>query len=261
MTTESGKCLGDGSVSGRVIYPVDVVCTNMVHQIVRELLDRNRDHTDSLPAGHFDAVQTRQEPVIVSVCCSDSRVSQGGMFDVREPGYLFTSSNIGNQTGDEYEGEAVVDGNLMFPIHYTGTKVVAVVGHTRCGAVTAAYRWASEGEEVDQPGVRKRVEQLLPIVEDGLGSDRIDADAEPAAVIDQLVEYNVERQVSFLLDHADLPDDISVYGFVYDFHGVYGDVAGRTYAVNVDGETAPSAIRDQIPEGYEEFVQSLLDTA
>jgi len=230
----------------------------MATHIVRELLDRNRDHTDALPAGYFDAVQTRQEPTVVSVSCSDSRVPQGGMFAVDEPGYLFTSSNIGNQVADEYEGEPVIDGNLMFPVHYTGTRAVAVVGHTQCGAVTAAYRWLTEDEAVEQPGVRKRIEELVPIVEDGLASDRVDADAEPADVINQLVEYNVERQVQFLLDHDELSDDVSVCGFVYDFHGTYGDVAGRTYAVNVDGKTDPAAIRSALPEEYHEFVRSLL---
>lgn len=247
----------------------------MARDIVPELLDRNRDHTDSLPAGHFDAVHARQRPPVVSVCCSDSRVSQGGMFDVREPGYLFTSSNIGNQVRDEYEGDVVVDGNLMFPVHYTGTKTVAVVGHTRCGAVTAAYRWVTGGDEVEQPGVRKRIEQLLPIIEDGLESDRVDAaeqsfasppsqaqeDAETTEVIDQLVEYNVNRQVEFLLGHADLPDDVAVHGFVYDFHGTYGDVEGRTYAVNAHGETDPETIRSRLPDEYDEFVRSLLEEA
>ncbi|SNZ12239.1 carbonic anhydrase [Natronoarchaeum philippinense] len=233
----------------------------MARDIVRELLDRNREHTDSLPAGYFDTVRFGQQPPVVSVCCSDSRVSQEGMFDVDEPGYLFTASNIGNQTRDEHEGEFVVDGNIMYPVKHTDTRTIAVVGHTQCGAVTAAYNWVRYGDEVDHPGIRERVGKLVPIVENGLDSGQIDADAADAAVVDQLVEYNVNQQIGFLLDNADLSEDVSVYGFVYDFHGSYDDVDGRTYAVNADGEADPAAIRDLLSEEYEVFGHSLLGPA
>jgi carbonic anhydrase len=229
-----------------------------MEEILFALLDGNRDHVASLRDGYFDAVQDTQWPPVVSICCSDSRVSQEGMWDVDEPGWLFTPSNIGNQAWDDHDGDLVVDGNLLYPLANTDTKTVAVVGHTGCGAVTAAYG-AATGDGVEHaPGIAKYVDQLVPVVEDGLDSDVVDADADDTDVVNQLVEYNVDRQVAFLQDADAVPDDVDIHGFVYDFQEVYGDAYGRTYLVNRDGQTDPEAIAASLPEAYSDQIDSLL---
>ncbi|MEF8779150.1 MAG: carbonic anhydrase [Haloferacaceae archaeon] len=229
----------------------------MPETTLRELLERNSRHAASLPEGHFSSVLDGQEPAAVSICCSDSRVSQEGMWDVTEPGFLFAPSTIGNQAWDRRDGELVVDGSLLYPIAYAGTDVALVVGHTGCGAVTAALEAVREGT-VDAPsGVAKWIELLVPVVEDGLADDRVDPDRD-ASLVDQLVEYNVERQVRFLLESDDVPDAVSAYGFVYDFQRVYGDVPGRAYLVDADGETGPDALRELVPDGFDGHVRRLL---
>ncbi|MFC3957603.1 carbonic anhydrase [Halovivax cerinus] len=230
------------------------------------LLDGNDEHVEQVPDGTFEVVQDGQAPDVVSVCCSDSRVSQEGMWSVDTPGAHFTASNIGNQVWDADVGERIVNGSVLYPIHHCGTEAVAVVGHTGCGAVTAAYD-VVRGEPAPRPlGVSKFVELLVPVVEDGLEDDRTDAaaDGTPADDIDeenvrdQLVEYNVYAQVDFLRDAPEIPDGVAVYGFVYDFHGTYGDDLGRTYLVSLDGETEPSAIQESLPDAHRDAVASLL---
>lgn len=225
---------------------------------LRQLLERNARHVDSLPERHFAKVQEGQTPTVVSVCCSDSRVSQEGMWDVREPGWLFAPSTIGNQVWDHHEGERVVDGSVLYPIAYTETRTAAVVGHTGCGAVTATLEAVRAGDppEGTPPGVAKRVESLSPVIEAGLEDDRVDPDADD--VVDQLVEYNVDRQVAFLRESPEVPDDTAVYGFVYDFQGVYGDEPGRAYLVNARGDTDVATLRERVPEGFEGAVRRLL---
>ncbi|WP_137283948.1 carbonic anhydrase [Halorussus salinisoli] len=230
----------------------------MSDQVLLDLLDGNREHVESLPEDHFADVQDEQHPGVVSICCSDSRVSQEGMWNVTKPGQLFTPSNIGNQVWDVYEGERVVNGNLLYPVAHTGTETVAVVGHTGCGAVTAAYRAVTDGEDPDHRGIEKWVRSLVSVVEAGLESEVVDADAADESVVNQLVEYNVHRQVAFLREADAIPNSTSVYGFVYDFQRVYGDDYGRTYLVNDDGETDPDAIADRLPPAYADFARSLL---
>jgi carbonic anhydrase len=226
--------------------------------VLEELLAGNQRHVTGLADGHFADVQDGQRPDVVSICCSDSRVPQVRMWDADEPGTVFTPSNIGNQVWDEDDGELVVNGGMCYPIAHAGTGVAAVVGHTGCGAVTAAYEAATGGDLPGPRGVDKWVELLRPVVEDGLEDDRLDADADDAAVINQLVEYNVDRQVEFLRDADDVPDDVDVYGFVYDFQRVYGDENGRAYLVNDDGETDPKAIAERVPDEYGAAVRRLL---
>ena len=225
---------------------------------LRQLLERNARHVDSLPERHFAEVQEGQTPTVVSVCCSDSRVSQEGMWDVREPGWLFAPSTIGNQVWDHHDGERVVDGSVLYPIAYTETRTAAVVGHTGCGAVTAALEAVRAGgpPEGTPPGVAKRVESLSPVIEDGLADDRVDPGADD--LVDRLVEYNVDRQVAFLRASDEVPEATDIYGFVYDFQAVYGDAPGRAYLVNAGGETDVEALRELVPDGFEDAVRRLL---
>ncbi|QSX00870.1 carbonic anhydrase [Haloterrigena alkaliphila] len=226
--------------------------------VLERLLAGNDRHVESLPADYFADVQTSQHPTVVAICCSDSRVSHEGMWGIERPGAVFTPSNIGNQIWDEDGGERIVDGGVLYPIHHTGTDVVAVVGHTGCGAVTAAYHVATGEESPGPKGVDKWVDQLVPVVEAGLESGLVDTDADDERVINQLVEYNVGYQVRSLAESDEIPDGVEVYGFVYDFQGIYGDEPGRTYLVSVDGETDPDALADLVPEGYEATARSLL---
>ena len=229
----------------------------MSKAILDQLLIGNHRHSDSLPSDYFVSVEAGQEPPVVSVCCSDSRVSQEGMWSVEEPGWLFTPSTIGNQVWDYLDGDLVVDGSVLYPIAFTDTKVAVVVGHTGCGAVTAALESVRTGSFEAPPGVTKWVELLAPVIESGLDDVRVDENRE-TRLVDQLVEYNVDRQVAFLNENSDVPQDVTVYGFVYDFQGVYGDVPGRAYLVNADGETDLDTLRDTVPTEYEDHSRRLL---
>jgi carbonic anhydrase len=174
------------------------------------------------------------------------------------PGWLFTVGNIGNQVWDTHDGERVVNGDILYPLLYAGTDVAAVVGHTGCGAVTATLEAVQGESDPDEfpPGVRERVDALKPVVEDGLADDRVDEDRD-VGLVDQLVEYNVDRQVSFLRESDELTDE-TVLGFVYDFQGVYGDALGRCYVVNVDGETDEAQLENAVPDDYAEHATRLL---
>jgi carbonic anhydrase len=223
-----------------------------------ELFERNRRHVESLSVGHFETVQASQEPAIVSVCCSDSRVSQEGMWDVDDPGWLFTAGNIGNQVWEVYDGERILGGDVLYPIRYTGTELAAVVGHTGCGAVTAALETVrGDGPGDVPPGIEARIESLRPVVEAGLADDRVSGDRD-VGLVDQLVEYNVDRQVEFLRGDAAVPDAVTVLGFVYDFQGVYGGAEGRCYLVNHGGETGLERLSEVVPEEFSSHAVRLL---
>ncbi|ELZ39656.1 carbonic anhydrase [Halorubrum californiense DSM 19288] len=251
----------------------------MSRRALVDLLDRNDDHVAALSSGSFDQHRDGQRPGVVSVCCSDSRVSQEGMFAVDEPGFLFTAGAIGNSVSALVDGERVLDGSVAYPLRHTETEVLAVVGHTGCGAVDAALTAARTGEFPPEPGIRADVEALVPIVEEGLsdpavvGSAVDDANADGPAdgaadedpdshadtsVRDRLVEYNVHEQVAFAGESEETAD-ATVYGFVYDLHGAYGDRDGAVYLVNADGERDPAALRDLVGEAHADHVATLLE--
>jgi len=226
----------------------------MSRRVLVDLLDRNDDHVASLGADALSVHRDGQRPPVVSVCCSDSRVSQEGMWEAA-PGYLFTVGNIGNRVTAVVDGERVLSGSLAYPLRHTDTDVVAVVGHTGCGAVGAALDAARGGTLPADPGVRSDVEDLLPIVQRGL--DAAVSETAAASVRNQLVEYNVHEQVA-LVGGSDAAGDADVYGFVYDFHGAYGDRDGTTYLVNANGTRGVDRLRGLVDDSHADRVSTLL---
>jgi carbonic anhydrase len=209
-----------------------------------DLLQNNEAHVREFRS-RFDDVQEAQRPDAVTVCCSDSRVLQDEMWGNEEPGRLFTCSNIGNRVVQRTDAGAVVSGDVLYPVEHTGTDTVVVVGHTGCGAVTATYDDLTEGLS-EPPGIEHCIELLKPQLEAGV--DALPADAGRTESVNRLVEYNVDRQVEFLVESDEIPPAVDIVGVVYDFQDVYSGERGEVHVVNVGGETAVGALREAYPE-------------
>lgn len=223
---------------------------------LQDLLERNGQHVEALRKAGVSSLPDDQRPPVVSVCCSDSRVLQAGMWSVEEPGWLFTVGTIGNQAWRTVEGERVVAGSVAYPLNMTETGTVAVVGHTGCGAVSAALS-AFEGDRSSLPGVRSDVESLVPLVEGAYEVGTVSGEEDRAVVRDVLVEVNVHAQAAFLERRGEVPDDVDVFGFVYDVTGAYGGPAGRAYVVRANGVHGEEALRGLAGDRVE-HVASLL---
>jgi len=105
-----------------------------------------------------------QKPFAVIVSCSDSRVPPELVFDVTL-GDIFVIRTAG-EVVDE-----VGMGSIEYAIEHLGTRLIVVVGHQRCGAVSAAVSGAKETGDI--PDVLKAI---LPAVEEtkGQSGDHID---------------------------------------------------------------------------------------
>jgi carbonic anhydrase len=215
-----------------------------MRETITDLLAANAAHASEF--GHrFDDVQDAQHPEAVTVCCSDSRVLQDHVWGNDRPGRLFTCGNIGNRVVQESDAGPVVSGDVLYPLVHTGTEVAVVVGHTGCGAVTATYDALTDG--IDEPaGIEHSVSLIADLIEPGV--ETLPDDLDRSEAVNHLVEYNVDRQVEFLLESDDVPDDVTVVGVVYDFQDVYTDRRGEVHVVNVDGDRDVASLREGNPE-------------
>jgi carbonic anhydrase len=97
-------------------------------------------------------VAAGQHPFAVIVTCADSRLSPEIIFD-EGIGDLFVIRNAGNLLDDH------VLGSIEYAVEHLHTPLVIVLGHTKCGAVSAAV---AGGEA---PGhVKSIVQSLEPAV-------------------------------------------------------------------------------------------------
>lgn len=98
---------------------------------------------------------TGQHPIAVVVSCSDSRVPPELLFD-QGFGDVFVVRTAGNIV------DSIALGSIEYAVDHLGTKLILVLGHERCGAVTAAMQGG------DAPGnIKSVVEAIKPAVEKG----------------------------------------------------------------------------------------------
>ncbi|MCF3143240.1 carbonic anhydrase [Streptomyces platensis] len=115
-------------------------------------------------------VAQEQKPFGSVLACIDSRVPPELLFDTGL-GDLYVM-----RTGGEAVGP-VVTGSVEYGPMTSGTPLIVVLGHQRCGAVKAAYTSLKEGEPL--PGNLEAIARALrpayeQTVRDGGGSDPVD---------------------------------------------------------------------------------------
>ena len=79
-----------------------------------------------------------QQPYAIVICCSDSRVIPEQIFSA-DPGELFVIRVAGNVLDDHQLG------SVEYAAAHLHTKEVIVLGHTGCGAISAALSGGGEG--------------------------------------------------------------------------------------------------------------------
>lgn len=85
------------------------------------------------------ALATSQKPYAIILCCSDSRVPPELIFD-KGLGELFIVRVAGNIP------DPVILGSIEYAAEHLGSPLVMVLGHERCGAVTATVKATGKPE-------------------------------------------------------------------------------------------------------------------
>lgn len=125
-----------------------------------------------------------QHPFATVLGCSDSRVPTELVFD-QGFGDLFVIRVAGNIVAPD------VVGSMAYAAAHLHTSLFVVLGHTGCGAVTAAVD--SRLGRIKEP---ERIQALLDLIEPGL--TRLDMSAARPKLIDAAVEANVRWSIGQL---------------------------------------------------------------
>lgn len=145
-------------------------------EVLQRLKEGNRRFRTGLPASIDTSTARRldlaqgQAPMAAVLSCSDSRVPPEIVFSCGL-GELFTVRNAGHTL------DAAALGSLEYAIAALGTPLVVVLGHEKCGAVTAALELAESSREL--PGhMGEMIEPIVPAalqaLGQGLAQERLD---------------------------------------------------------------------------------------
>ncbi|CAJ1385518.1 unnamed protein product [Effrenium voratum] len=186
------------------------------------LAEGNRRFVNGTPLGartkdelRRQLVDEGQAPHTAVIGCADSRAPLETLFDAM-PGDIFVLRNAGN-TCTHSEGSMV--GSLEFCTGKLGSRLILVLGHSKCGAVYGATKAYLSGAR----GKASALEGLLQ----GLGSvaqqaaEQLGPGAQEEDVAARAVRVNVFQTMAFLMRYSESIRESVRTGQVQIHGGIY----------------------------------------
>ncbi|TNE83143.1 MAG: carbonic anhydrase [Gammaproteobacteria bacterium] len=143
-----------------------------------------------------------QKPFAIVLGCSDSRVPAELVFD-QGLGDLFVIRVAGNVVAPSQVG------SVEFAAEWFDTRLVVVLGHTCCGAVSATLaELAGEGGHVSR-NLRSIVDRVRPSVEPLLETELVN---DPALLAAKAVRANIRASVGHLRHGSEVLEKLIMDG-------------------------------------------------
>lgn len=164
------------------------------------------------------ALTKGQHPKAIVLGCSDSRVPPEVLFD-QSLGDLFVVRTAGNVA------DALGLGSIEYGVEHLGSTVLVVLGHTQCGAVTAA----SSGEKMPTSNLQAMVDRIEPAVA------RVRNSATGDALIEAAVQENVHQSARDVLAHSEVLRHAKEEGKLTVFEAEYQLETGKVVRLEKTG--------------------------
>src|SRR5439155_1926180 len=126
-----------------------------------------------------------QRPFAIVLGCSDSRTPIEILFD-QGFGDLFVVRIAGNIVAPS------VVGSIEFAATQFGSRLVVVMGHTRCGAIAATVKAIETGLGPESKNIRSITDRIAPHIE------RLVRPGDPEGILREAVRANVRASVDHL---------------------------------------------------------------
>jgi len=179
-------------------------------EALQRLLDGNQRFTAKQNASRdllqqVDETSGGQFPFAAVLGCIDSRVPVEVVFD-QGVGDVFSARVAGNIVNED------ILGSLEYACKVAGSKLILVLGHTKCGAVTAACK------NVELGNITALLSKIKPAVDVVINEDTEVNDNS----IEQVSLQNIKQSIaniksqSAILKEMEANGDILIKGAVYD---------------------------------------------
>lgn len=165
------------------------------HEALQQLRSGNARFVTEMRAGHMLSGRERrgeladgQAPFAIVLGCSDSRVPAEIVFD-QGLGDLFVIRVAGNIVAPSQVG------SVEFAAERFGTRLVVVLGHSRCGVILATLEQLENSSRDASRNVRSIVDRVRPSVET-LFTTELRRD--PEALVRHAVRANIRASADHL---------------------------------------------------------------
>lgn len=164
----------------------------------RRFADNGRSRDAFTGEARRREVATGQEPFAIILGCSDSRVPAEIVFD-QGLGDLFVIRVAGNIVAPSQVG------SVEFAAERFGTRLVVVLGHSNCGAISATLEELGRPSRDQSRNLWSIVDRIRPSVEPLLATPLRD---QPEALIKQAVRANISVSASHLRHGSDVLEQL-----------------------------------------------------
>lgn len=154
----------------------------------RRFVDEAQETAEPIGKSRRDQLIDSQEPFAIILGCSDSRVPAEIVFD-QGLGDLFVIRVAGNIVAPSQIG------SIEFAAERFGTRLVVVLGHSQCGAVSATLEELNRPSENRSPNLRSIVDRIRPSVEGLLNTELRN---QPEALLAEAVRANIRAATNQL---------------------------------------------------------------
>jgi carbonic anhydrase len=161
----------------------------------RFVADRRGRGTDQT---RRDELVAGQAPFAIILGCSDSRVPAEIIFD-QGLGDLFVIRVAGNIVA------ASQVGSVEFAAEQFGTRLVVVLGHSKCGAVMATLKELERPTDTRSPNLRSIVDRIRPSVQTLLETE---LRHDPDALLPQSIRANIRASVNHLQNGSAILEEL-----------------------------------------------------
>lgn len=191
-------------------------------QALKELIAGNKEYNsfwNFIKRANRKSVAIIQRPFAIILSCSDSRVPTEIIFNQLNLGSLFIIRNAGNVT------DGLVLGTLEYGVDQLGALLIIILGHERCGAVTATID-AIICKSPEQVGhIKNIINALTPAAKKVLEKYNITHQMDEETkikIINETVQENVKTVLHSLEKKSDIiaqavsSGKIKIVGAYYD---------------------------------------------
>jgi len=181
--------------------------------------------------GQVRATAAGQHPLAVVLSCIDSRSPAELIFDLGL-GDVFVVRIAGNVVS------AYVLGSMEYACAVAGAKLILVLGHTRCGAVTTAVKTARLTEPLDQVTGCQHIEPILRDIQTAIDSNATrDYDQLPPpeqnALVDNVARANVLHTVAMIAQQSQTLSALVAEGRILIVGAMYDVASGAIEILSI----------------------------
>lgn len=178
-----------------------------------------------------------QNPLAVVLSCIDSRVPAELVFDLGI-GDIFSVRVAGNVIGTKSLG------SVEYGVAVAGVKLVLVLGHTRCGAVTSSVQLLCGGQKIEQATGCPHLHAIVDEISHSVSEPECRrasqlSDEEREMFVDEVAKRNVQRTVDQILERSGPIREGVEAGRVIVVGALYDVKSGAIEFLTEDAQTEP----------------------